>query len=125
MEHLEILRPTVAAKRRVVPGDIVEVDFSEARILIASNKARRLVDEPAGGPMTTRSAGGIVEGAPPPEQIPQQPDSNVTADLAAMTKNQLEAFGRDELGIELDRRKSKADMIADIQSAMKGNEDAE
>ena len=38
------------------------------------------------------------------------------ADLQKMTKAELEGYGR-TLGIELDRRKKKADLIADIEKA--------
>lgn len=38
------------------------------------------------------------------------------ADLQKMTKAELEGYGR-TLGIELDRRKKKADLIAEIEKA--------
>ena len=38
------------------------------------------------------------------------------ADLQKMTKAELEGYGR-TIGIELDRRKKKADLIAEIESA--------
>lgn len=37
------------------------------------------------------------------------------AELKKMTKVQLETFGR-EVGVELDKRKTKANMIADLKS---------
>tara|TARA_R110002110_G_scaffold199101_1_gene409860 strand:- start:374 stop:748 length:375 start_codon:yes stop_codon:yes gene_type:complete len=124
MRHLEITRPTVAANRRVKPGDIVEVVEAEARILIAAGKARPLDGgEPAGGPMMTRGNGALIEGAAADE--PEAAGERSAPAFETMTKNQLEAYGRDELGVELDRRKSKADMIADIQSATEGTENAD
>lgn len=38
------------------------------------------------------------------------------ADLQKMTKTELEGYGR-TLGIELDRRRKKADLIAEIEKA--------
>jgi hypothetical protein len=38
------------------------------------------------------------------------------ADLQKMTKAELEGYGR-TIGIELDKRKKKADLIAEIESA--------
>ena len=40
----------------------------------------------------------------------------VSIDLEAMTKVQLEEYGR-TLGIELDRRKKKTDLIAELEAA--------
>jgi hypothetical protein len=50
---------------------------------------------------------------PIPEEVEVQPEMLVeeeAPDLSNMTKLELEAFGRTK-GIELDRRKSKADLI--------------
>ena len=40
----------------------------------------------------------------------------ISIDLEAMTKVQLEEYGR-TIGIELDRRKKKTDLIAELEAA--------
>jgi hypothetical protein len=42
-----------------------------------------------------------------------------TPDLGSMTKDELEEYGR-TLGIELDKRKKKEDLIAEVVAAQKG-----
>ena len=43
-----------------------------------------------------------------------------TNDFESMTKKQLEAFGR-TIGIELDRRHNKADLIAQLENFTSAN----
>lgn len=43
-----------------------------------------------------------------------------TVDFGKMTKAKLDEYGESK-GIKLDRRKTKANMIADLEAAMKGN----
>ena len=47
--------------------------------------------------------------------ITEEPVIEKTTDFESMTKKQLEAFGR-TIGIELDKRHSKADLIAELKN---------
>ena len=47
--------------------------------------------------------------------ITEEPVVEKTTDFESMTKKQLEAFGR-TIGIELDKRHSKADLIAELKN---------
>ena len=53
-------------------------------------------------------------GAEPPVACPAPQKSVVTANLKTMTKAELETYGR-SLGIELDKRHTKADLIAELE----------
>tara|TARA_Y100001937_G_scaffold20489_1_gene28555 strand:+ start:85 stop:417 length:333 start_codon:yes stop_codon:yes gene_type:complete len=57
-----------------------------------------------------------VEEAPVVEDEPVVEVHEEEIDLESMTKLELEAHGR-TLGIELDRRKKKSDLIAELQAA--------
>ena len=69
--QVRITRTTVANKQFVREGSVVELDESEARLLIAIGKAEAIgVDEPAsetvGEDLTTETADAVVE-APTPK----------------------------------------------------------
>ena len=53
-------------------------------------------------------------GAEAPVVCPAPQKSVVTANLKTMTKAELETYGR-SLGIELDKRHTKADLIAELE----------
>ena len=53
-------------------------------------------------------------GAEAPVACPAPQKSVVTANLKTMTKAELETYGR-SLGIELDKRHTKADLIAELE----------
>jgi hypothetical protein len=54
---------------------------------------------------------------PKGKEAVEKPEAVLPTDatLKKMTKGQLETFGRD-IGVELDKRKTKANMIADLKS---------
>ena len=55
------------------------------------------------------------EPAPEPEPVPEPaPEPESTVNLKKMTKAQIEQWARDNLNVELDRRKTKASMISEI-----------
>jgi len=54
-----------------------------------------------------------VEAAP----VEEAPVEETTVDLESMTKIQLEEYGR-TIGIELDRRKTKANLIEELKAAI-------
>ena len=53
-------------------------------------------------------------GVKAPAACPAPQKSVVTANLKTMTKAELETYGR-SLGIELDKRHTKADLIAELE----------
>ena len=53
-------------------------------------------------------------GAEAPVACPAPQKNVVTANLKTMTKAELETYGR-SLGIELDKRHTKADLIAELE----------
>ena len=57
---------------------------------------------------------------PEPVVITEEPLVQKTTDFESMTKKQLEAFGR-TIGIELDRRHNKADLIAQLENFTSAN----
>ena len=68
-------------------------------------------------PVTTCSAPVV---KPEPVVITEEPLVQKTTDFESMTKKQLEAFGR-TIGIELDRRHNKADLIAQLENFTSAN----
>lgn len=56
--------------------------------------------------------------APKPVEVKEEKVAVTKAQLSKMTKKDLEAYGR-EIGIELDLRKKKDDLISEIQSHQK------
>ena len=63
----------------------------------------------------------VVEPEPEKEVvITEEPVVEKANDFESMTKKQLEAFGR-TIGIELDRRHNKADLIAQLENFTSAN----
>ena len=55
------------------------------------------------------------EQTPEPAPVPEPaPEPEPTVNLKKMTKAQIEQWARDNLNVELDRRKTKASMISEI-----------
>ena len=52
--------------------------------------------------------------------ITEEPVVEKTNDFESMTKKQLEAFGR-TIGLELDKRHNKADLIAELENFTSAN----
>ena len=63
---------------------------------------------------STKVVEPIVESEPEEVVITEEPVVEKTTDFEAMTKSQLEAFGR-TIGIELDKRHTKAALIAQLK----------
>ena len=59
-------------------------------------------------------------GAEAPVACPAPQKSVVTTNLKTMTKAELETYGR-SLGIELDKRHTKADLIAELEKFTSAN----
>jgi len=61
-----------------------------------------------------------VEPVPEPEPEPEIADEPVAMDFGKMTKLEIEEYVRDTYAVELDRRHTKGDMIAQAMSLEKG-----
>ena len=64
---------------------------------------------------STKVVEPIVESEPEEVVITEEPVVEKTTDFESMTKAQLEAFGR-TIGLELDKRHTKAALIAELKN---------
>nr|BAR30271.1 hypothetical protein [uncultured Mediterranean phage uvMED] len=92
-------------------GTIVDVDKQAGEYLVAIDKAEAYV-EACEAP--TPSTEPVVE---------QEPTSEDKVDFSQMTKAQLEVYGR-QLGLELDKRHNKADLIVELEEAISIKEES-
>ena len=92
-------------------GTIVDVKEQAGNYLIAIEKAE-LVVETCEAP--TASTEPVVE---------PEPTNSDKVDFSQMTKSQIETYGR-SLGIELDRRKNKTDLIAKLEEFISKQEES-
>ena len=76
-------------------------------------------DEMMGDDPVTACPAPVVE-PEPKTVITEKPIVEQTNDFESMTKKQLEIFGR-TIGIELDRRHNKADLIAQLENFISTN----
>ena len=63
---------------------------------------------------STKVVESVVESEPEEVVITEEPVVEKTTDFESMTKKELEAFGR-TIGLELDKRHTKADLIAELE----------
>ena len=92
-------------------GTIVDVKEQTGQYLIAVEKAELAV-EVCEAPIASTEP--VIESEPT--------DSNEN-DFSQMTKSQIETYGR-KLGIELDRRKNKTDLIAKLEEFISKQEES-
>ena len=92
-------------------GTIVDVEQQAGEFLVAVEKAE-LVTETCEAP--TASTEPVVE--------PEPTDSD-KVDFSQMTKSQIETYGRN-LGIELDRRQNKTDLITKLEEFISTQEES-
>ena len=92
-------------------GTIVDVEEQTGQYLIAVEKAELAV-EVCEAPIASKKS--VVE--------PELTDSD-EVDFSQMTKAQLETYGR-ELGIELDKRQTKTDLIAKLEEFISTQEES-
>ena len=92
-------------------GTIVDVEQQTGNYLIAVEKAELAV-EVCEAPIASKKP--VVE--------PEPTDSD-EVDFSQMTKAQLETYGR-ELGIELDKRQTKTDLIAKLEEFISTQEES-
>ena len=77
-------------------------------------------DEMMGNDPITACPAPVVEPETETVVITEEPVIEKTADFESMTKKQLEAFGR-TIGLELDKRHNKADLIAELENFTSAN----
>ena len=108
---VKLLRSTMIAGTPTSAGTIVDVDKQAGEYLISVEKAE-LVVETCEAP--TPSTEPVVE---------QESTSEDKVDFVQMTKAQLEVYGR-QLGLELDKRHNKADLIVELEEAISIKEES-
>ena len=63
----------------------------------------------------------VVE-APAPEEEETETETEVEVVLEELTKDELEVYGRERLGVELDKRRSKAKLVEELKDLESGQE---
>ncbi len=92
-------------------GSIVDLEQQSGEYLVAIGKAELVVE-------TCEAPTASTE----PEVEPESTDSD-KVDFSQMTKSQIETYGRN-LGIELDRRQNKTDLIAKLEEFISTQEES-
>ena len=108
---VKLLRATMIAGTPTSAGTIVDVDKQAGEYLVAVEKAE-LVVEACEAPIASTEP--VVE---------PEPTNSDEVDFSQMTKSQIETYGR-SLGIELDRRKNKTDLIAKLEEFISTQEES-
>ena len=102
---VKLLRATMIAGTPTSVGTIVDVEEQTGQYLIAVEKAELAV-EVCEAPIASTEP--VIE---------SKPTDSDEVDFSQMTKSQIETYGRG-LGIELDRRHNKADLIVELEEAI-------
>jgi len=110
---VKLLRATMIAGTPTSVGTIVDVEQQTGQYLIAVEKAELAV-EACEAPIASTESVTIVE---------QEPTNSDEVDFSQMTKSQIETYGR-SLGIELDRRQTKTDLIAKLEEFISTQEES-
>ena len=108
---VKLLRPTMIAGVPTDSGSIVDVEKHTGEYLVAIDKAE-LVVEVCEAPVASTET--VVE---------LEPTNSDEVDFSEMTKSQIETYGR-KLGIELDRRQNKTDLIAKLEEFISKQEES-
>jgi len=108
---VKLLRATMIAGVPTDSGSIVDVEKHTGEYLVAIDKAEAYV-EACEAPIP--SAETLVK---------EEPISEDKVDFVQMTKAQLEVYGR-QLGLELDKRNNKADLIVELEEAISIKEES-
>ena len=108
---VKLLRATMIAGTPTSVGTIVDVEEQTGQYLIAVEKAELAV-EVCEAPIASTEP--VVE---------PEPTNSDEVDFSQMTKAQLETYGR-ELGIELDKRQTKTDLIAKLEKFISTQEES-
>ena len=108
---VKLLRATMIAGTPTSAGTIVDVKEQAGNYLIAVDKAELAVEA---------CEAPIASTKPVDESKPTYSDE---VDFSQMTKAQLETYGR-ELGIELDKRQTKTDLITKLEEFISTQEES-
>ena len=108
---VKLLRATMIAGTPTSAGTIVDVEEQTGNYLIAVEKAELAVEA---------CEAPIASTKPVDESEPTDSDK---VDFSQMTKAQLETYGR-ELGIELDKRQTKTDLISKLEEFISTKEES-
>ena len=108
---VKLLRATMIAGTPTSAGTIVDVKEQTGQYLIAVEKADLAV-EVCEAPIASTEP--VIE---------SEPTNSDEVDFSQMTKSQIETYGR-KLGIELDRRKNKTDLIAKLEEFISKQEES-
>ena len=108
---VKLLRATMIAGTPTSVGTIVDVEEQTGQYLIAVEKAELAV-EVCEAPIASTEP--VIE---------SEPTNSDEVDFSQMTKSQIETYGR-KLGIELDRRKNKTDLIAKLEEFISKQEES-
>ena len=92
-------------------GSIVDLEQQNGEYLVAIGKAESVVE-------TCKAPTASTE----PEVESEDADSD-KVDFSQMTKSQIETYGR-QLGIELDRRQNKTDLITKLEEFISTQEES-
>jgi hypothetical protein len=108
---VKLLRATMIAGTPTSAGTIVDVKEQAGNYLIAVDKAE-LVVEACEAPIASTEP--VIE---------SEPTNSDEVDFSQMTKSQIETYGR-SLGIELDRRQTKTELIAKLEEFISTQEES-
>ena len=108
---VKLLRATMIAGTPTSAGTIVDVDKQAGEYLVAVEKAELAVEA---------CEAPIASTEPVDESKPTDSDE---VDFSQMTKAQLETYGR-ELGIELDKRQTKTELISKLEEFISTQEES-
>ena len=108
---VKLLRATMIAGTPTSVGTIVDVEEQTGNYLIAVEKAELAVEA---------CEAPIASTEPVDESEPTDSDE---VDFSQMTKAQLETYGR-ELGIELDKRQTKTNLITKLEEFISTQEES-
>ena len=108
---VKLLRATMIAGVPTDSGSIVDLKKQSGDYLVATGKAE-LVVETCEAPIASKEP--IVE---------SESTESDKIDFSQMTKSQIETYGRN-LGIELDRRQNKTDLITKLEEFISTQEES-
>ena len=108
---VKLLRATMIAGVPKDSGSIVEVEQNSGEYLVAIGKAELAVEVCEAPIASTKPV------------IESEPTNSDEVDFSQMTKSQIETYGR-SLGIELDRRQTKTDLIAKLEEFISTQEES-
>ena len=92
-------------------GSIVDLEQQSGEYLVAIGKAE-LVVETCEAPTASTEP-----------EVESEDDDSDKVDFSQMTKSQIETYGR-QLGIELDRRQNKTDLITKLEEFISTQEES-